>query len=145
MPFTYEDHLTYWQRWYADRRAAWFAGRTCVRCGSDTDLELDHVDSSTKVSSTVWGWSQDRRDAELAKCQVLCRPCHLLKTVEAGDTPWGEANGKAKLTEAQVRDIKARQASGERQADLAREYGVSRPTISNIIRGKRWRRLDGVH
>lgn len=52
----------------------------CVKCGSDKDLEIDHIDWRTKVSNRVWSWSEQRRVSELSKCQVLCRPCHKQKT-----------------------------------------------------------------
>lgn len=50
----------------------------------------------------------------------------------------GEAQWKAKLTEKAVRDIRRRAAAGSRQADLAREYGVSTPTICDVVKRKSW-------
>lgn len=56
----------------------------CVRCGSDERLEFDHIDSDTKTVnvSRMQGWSEPRIEAEIAKCQVLCKPCHVAKTIE---------------------------------------------------------------
>lgn len=53
----------------------------------------------------------------------------------------GERMPGAKLTNAQVLEIRAKaETMGEgRVTRLAREYGVSLATISNIIRGRRWR------
>jgi hypothetical protein len=48
----------------------------------------------------------------------------------------GEAHPKAKLTSAQVAEIKARVAAGEKQITMVREYGSSKATISFIINGK---------
>lgn len=53
----------------------------------------------------------------------------------------GETHGRARLAEAQVRDILSRLAAGERQRDLAREYGVDQTTLSDIERGKSWTHL----
>lgn len=53
----------------------------------------------------------------------------------------GEENGRASLTEAQVVEIRARLAAGERQIDLAHEYGVCRPAISKIRNRLTWRHL----
>lgn len=55
-----------------------------------------------------------------------------------GRAPRGERAGGVKLTEAQVRDIRASTKSG---SDLAREYGVSRSCISTIVTGQRWKHL----
>ena len=62
------------------------ANGPCVKCGCwDLDqLEVDHIDPNTKVSHRVWSWSKERRENELAKCQVLCRACHLTKTCGEG-------------------------------------------------------------
>lgn len=52
----------------------------------------------------------------------------------------GSSNGRAKLTESAVRDIRYRYACGghPNQSDLAREYGVSDAAISDIITGRHW-------
>jgi hypothetical protein len=50
----------------------------------------------------------------------------------------GELNGRAHLTEADVRAIRA---STERQVDLAAQYGVTQPTISAIRLRKCWAHL----
>lgn len=51
----------------------------------------------------------------------------------------GEANGRAKLTDAKVACIRARYAAGGvSQCSLAREYGVSHPAINNIVQRKSW-------
>ncbi|MES2355581.1 MAG: HNH endonuclease signature motif containing protein [Pseudomonadota bacterium] len=64
------------------RRAEWLAKNgPCRKCGSSEKLEVDHVDPSQKVTHQVWTWAQERRDAELAKCQVLCSKCHRKKTI----------------------------------------------------------------
>jgi hypothetical protein len=54
----------------------------------------------------------------------------------------GSRHHRAKLNEDRVREIKRRLAAGERQADLHREFGVSRMAISDIALGKRWGWLD---
>jgi len=65
----------------AERRFVWLnANGPCVKCGSDEDLEVDHIDPSLKIDHKVWSWSDVRRSAELAKCQVLCHKCHARKT-----------------------------------------------------------------
>jgi hypothetical protein len=50
----------------------------------------------------------------------------------------GERHSHAKLTEALVREIRARVAAGEVQRHLAAEYGVSVATICNIVSRKIW-------
>lgn len=77
----------YQREWMAKRRAAYLADKTCVRCGTTKNLQIDHIDRMTKVTHRVWSWSEARRLAELAKCQVLCYPCHYTKSIECGDRP----------------------------------------------------------
>ena len=50
--------------------------------------------------------------------------------------------GTAKLTPDEVRDIRKRAATGERQIDLGREYGVVRSAISDIVLRKKWIWVD---
>ena len=72
----------YKRQWRAARRAAYFADKACVRCGSIENLQLDHIDRNTKVTHNIWSWSKERRETELSKCQVLCADCHKIKTNE---------------------------------------------------------------
>lgn len=68
-------------RWMKQRRDDWFAANgPCTKCGSQADLQLDHIDPKQKIHHTVWSWAEERRKVELAKCQVLCKPCHKEKS-----------------------------------------------------------------
>lgn len=48
----------------------------------------------------------------------------------------GEAHENAKLTDAQVAEMRAGFAAGRSQAGLAAEFGTSRANVSLIVRGK---------
>ena len=59
-----------------------------------------------------------------------------------GRVPFGELNCNAKLTADQVRDIRRRHQEGSAHRKLAREFKMSRPTISSIVNGLTWRHVD---
>lgn len=82
MPFKdIDDKRRYQREWMAKRRQDWIDEHgPCVKCGSDVDMEVDHIDPDLKLSHKVWSWSKERREAELAKCQVLCGNHHKEKT-----------------------------------------------------------------
>lgn len=54
----------------------------------------------------------------------------------------GERSGKAKLTDAAVRQIRHRAAAGERHLTLAEAFGMARSTITRIVSGNRWRHVE---
>lgn len=58
-------------------------GDCCAICGSIEKLQFDHKNPANKeftiTSSLLGDWSKIR--TELAKCQLLCRPCHTNKTL----------------------------------------------------------------
>lgn len=63
------------------RRQDWLnSNGPCVVCGSWDNLEVDHINPDSKESHNVWSWSEERRTAELSKCQVLCKTHHQEKT-----------------------------------------------------------------
>jgi hypothetical protein len=55
----------------------------------------------------------------------------------------GVGNGHAKLTENDVRSIRVRHKSGERQVDLAKAFGLTKEGIFNIVKHKTWRHVEG--
>jgi hypothetical protein len=59
-----------------------------------------------------------------------------------GTDPVGERHGQAKLTECDVRAIRAEYAAGGRiQADIGTRYGVSGSQVSRIVRRVLWPHL----
>jgi len=48
----------------------------------------------------------------------------------------------ARLTEDQVRDIRARKAQGALLRELAPEYGVSTRLISMVVRREKWAHVE---
>ena len=51
----------------------------------------------------------------------------------------GESNGRAKLVETQVSQIRGRFAKDESRAKLAKEYGVDWSTIDRIVKQTSWK------
>ncbi len=82
MPYsTREAQIEYQRNWMRQRRAKWLAENgPCVRCGIADRLEVHHRDPAEKVTHSVWSWSEARRLAELAKCEVLCYNCHKVES-----------------------------------------------------------------
>ncbi len=59
-------------------------GGKCEGCGTLDGLQLDHVNPETKSIDLgkLWSVSEQRFWAEITKCQLLCQPCHTLKTIK---------------------------------------------------------------
>ena len=65
------------------RRQEWISNNgPCAHCGTWDNLEIDHIDSSSKEYeiNRIWQRTQELRDYELAKCQALCNTCHVTKS-----------------------------------------------------------------
>ena len=77
-----EEQREYQRQWVANKRKKYLAmfGGRCAVCRSTLELEFDHCDPNEKISHRIWGWSHERIMGELAKCQLLCKVCHLEKT-----------------------------------------------------------------
>lgn len=62
--------------------------RDAAGCADDGphggDLSYHHLDPSTKecMVSDMWSHSQEKVDAEIAKCVVLCASCHQRRHLE---------------------------------------------------------------
>jgi hypothetical protein len=63
-------------------------GGRCVACGTTSRrLDADHIDPKTRSFVISDGLTKRWFDIleELKKCQLLCRPCHIDKTLRNGD------------------------------------------------------------
>jgi len=58
-----------------------------------------------------------------------------------GRSAYGENHGRAKLTEADIINIRSLEKMGKRQSDLARKWGISTSHISYIVNRKIWRHV----
>lgn len=77
-----EAFNAYMRRRYRQRRemAFYVLGDSCWECGSTSKLEIDHIDSNSRLVRTWWNLAWDKFLIELTKCQVLCQDCHIDKT-----------------------------------------------------------------
>ena len=70
---------------YYKRRAHYISalGGECAKCGSLDPLEFDHIDREDKeyeIGKILATGSKKKVEAEMAKCQLLCTPCHKEKS-----------------------------------------------------------------
>lgn len=80
----YKDKLLqrkYQREWIKQRRETYLKDKKCEKCGSHDELEIDHIDRTKKWSHRLWSYSHKIIIEELEKCQILCRMCHILKSV----------------------------------------------------------------
>jgi 5-methylcytosine-specific restriction endonuclease McrA len=80
-----EDMAKYKREWLARRRQVFILSRgaICAKClAINVPFDIDHIDRTLKQHkiSSIWSLRAEVREAELAKCQLLCKPCHKLKT-----------------------------------------------------------------
>lgn len=140
MPLEGDRKREYQREWIRARRAEYLEGKSCKVCGSKDNLEVDHIDASTKEIrvSALWSMSKEnpKRIKELAKCQVLCKPCHVAKTVSNKEVLNGNAHLKTKYSDELVLELYARYKNGERQTDLAKEIGVSRGRMWYLLHSR---------
>jgi 5-methylcytosine-specific restriction endonuclease McrA len=137
-----EKYRKFQREWIAKRRADFFEGKSCIKCNSTKRLELDHIDRANKVSNSIWSWKESRRLEEIAKCQILCYHCHKEKTglenSEREPPHKGEKCNLAKLTEADVLEIRRLIDLKYKHKVIAEMFGIARNSVSNIKTRKSW-------
>lgn len=118
------DMAQYMQERRAQRRLLLrtMLGEKCVDCESTEAIEFDHRDPSEKAFTIASGldgeW--DTLVEEVKKCELRCRPCHIVRSVELGHLGVrGEANGM--WVEARHGTLKMYQTEGCK-CDECREF-----------------------
>lgn len=147
------DRNEYMRKWYAGRVATMHQklGGKCAECGGVNNLEIDHIDPTTKVTNvtTLWNKSWEEINRELAKCQLLCTEHHQEKSAHEGSQTKnrlrGEENGSSKLTWQLVQRIRKMYADGASiKYQIAPELGINRHTVMRVVQNKTWRDPDYV-
>lgn len=102
------------------------AGAVCETCGVKAQLR-HHRDENTYNN-------------DAANIAFLCRRCHAAHHAgeRTAQLPRGEASASAKLTEAQVREVRALAGSMSARA-IGRRFGVSHATINALLAGRTWK------
>jgi len=119
---------TYQASWWASRRAAYLAGKSCAKCGSDDRLEVDHINPASKTTHRMWSRSQAFTGAELGKCQVLCHTCHKAKSAaEASERQTGKP--RHDLRKQTDRAIQRALADAGTVRGAAKLLGIHRSTV----------------
>lgn len=113
---------TEWEVWKVHRLVATFFCASHVGC----DV-VNHIDNNkTNNVATNLEWTTPKGNNEHMIAQGRIRP------------PKGEASGTAKLTEEDVRVIRAMSDQGIAQHILGSQFGITQQQVSKIIRGQRW-------
>jgi hypothetical protein len=103
----------------------------CGRTGRTTHLAIGRSD----------GYTTNRAD-----WFEFCVPCHHRFDGHIGPNPLkgnvGEDNGRAKLTEDDVREIRRLRAGGRTIVSLGEQFGVTHNMISRIELRKAWTHID---
>lgn len=97
--------------------------------GADLTLEVNHKDG-------------DKQNNSLDNLELCTQEYNIKHAFSTGlRSSIGSRNNKAKLNEAQVRDIKKYLREGVKGSELCNKYKVSKYIISNIKLGKTWKHV----
>ncbi len=103
----------------------------CHHCDNPACVRPDHL---------FLGTAQDNKDDCVAKGRQATGDRNGSR-IHPERLARGEDHGRAKLTEEDVREIRALLASGDSKSDLGRRFGVTHGMIRHIAAGRSWRHV----
>lgn len=89
-------------------------------------------------------WDGDPQNNHVSNLRYATTSANLLDKRRHGTDHGGDRNPNARLTNAQAAEIRLLAAAGARHGEIARRYGVSRPTVSRIVRGESFRMVHSA-
>jgi len=130
-----------------------------IRRNRGRATEFSCVDCSKTASD--WSHITGSDPLDLMNYEPRCRSCHMRYDWRTGaremtddQRRWfrehltkarrafpGSTNGRARLTEIEVLEIRSRYAGGATQVELSAEYGIKQTTVSAIVTRKTWQHL----
>jgi hypothetical protein len=112
----------------------------CHRCDNPPCCNVDHLFVGTRSDNMRDASSKGRLFQQRHPERMPRGDRHYSRTSPEKLTR-GERYWSAKLTAEKVSTIRRRAAAGETQRSLAAEFGMSQPTISEIVRRVIWRHV----
>lgn len=118
----------------------------CHSCDTPSCVRPDHLWLGTTQANTADRDAKGRtasadRHVSQTHPEVLMRGDSHYARTQPERLARGEAHGRTTLTEDQVKAIRAIYGTGPSYAMIARQYGVDRGTIFNIVRRKTWKHI----
>lgn len=83
-------------------------------------------------------WDGDPTNNRVSNLRWATAKENVADTIRHGRIARGERSGVALLTEEQVLEIRRLRKAGVRNTDVAKMFGISCPTVSNITSGANW-------
>ena len=108
----------------------------CHRCDVKHCVNPSHLFLGTAFDNSHDALKKGRLHSPIADIWTYRRDEHL------ASLPRGEQLPQAKLTAAQVRDIRHASQQGETQESIAIRFHVSRSTVEGIVLRKTWKHVD---
>lgn len=111
---------------------------------------LAHRFSWSLVHGPIQDDLQICHDCPNGDCPSCCRPDHLFigtqldnmrDSVKKKRNAFGERNGHAKVTEAQVIEMRKLRSNGMTLRALAEQFGIHSTSVLQIVTGKNWKHL----
>jgi hypothetical protein len=111
-------------------------------CDTPACVRPEHLFLGTAADNTADMMAKGRHVNGVAPLERRARGERHGSRTKPESTPRGEKHTAAKLTDAQVCELRRRwSAGGIQQKALAAEYSVSRGVVSEILSGKSWKHL----